>query len=127
MFMTIVSKRSLLVAAAVAILPSAATAQATRVSIILTSHKFSPAPIHLSGGVPVRLTIANQSGETHDFTAPEFFYWSRVRGQVPGGKITLRPGQRTHVTLTPRRGTYKVRCTRFAHALLGGATTIIVH
>ena len=109
-------------------MPSAAFPQATRVSIVLTSHKFSPAPIHLSGGVPVRLTIANQSGETHDFAAPEFFYWSKLRsGQVPGGKITLRPGQRTHVTLTPRRGTYKVKCTRFAHALLGASTTIIVH
>jgi uncharacterized cupredoxin-like copper-binding protein len=110
-------------------LASAATSAtpATRVSIVLTSHRFSPAPIHLSGGVPVRLTIANQSGETHDFTAPEFFYWSRTRGQVPGGKITLRPGQRAHVTLTPRRGTYKVRCTRFAHTMLGGATTIVVH
>ena len=126
--MTTVPIRPLLLAAAFALVPSAATAQATRVSIVLTSHKFSPAPIHLSGGVPVRLTIANQSGETHDFTAPEFFYWSRIRtGRVPGGKITLRPGQRAHVTLTPRRGTYKVRCTRFAHTLLGGATTIVVH
>ncbi|HET9355485.1 MAG TPA: cupredoxin domain-containing protein [Sphingomicrobium sp.] len=108
-------------------LSAPAAAQATRVSIVLTSHKFSPAPIHLSGGVPVRLTIANQSGETHDFTAPEFFYWSKLRSPVPGGKITLRPGQRAHVTLVPRRGLYKVKCTRFAHALLGASTSIIVH
>lgn len=115
-------------ALAAASLPAPAAAQATRVSIVLTSHKFSPAPIHLSGGIPVRLTIANQSGETHDFTAPEFFSWSKLRsGAVPGGKLTLRPGQRTHVTLIPRRGTFKLKCTRFAHALLGGSTTIIVH
>ena len=111
-----------------AMLAAPASAQATRVSIVLTSHKFAPAPIHLSGGVPVRLTIANHSGETHDFTAPEFFYWAKRRGAaIPGGKITLKPGQRTHVTLTPRRGTYKLRCTRFAHALLGASTQIIVH
>ena len=111
-----------------ATLSAPAAAQATRVSIVLTSHKFSPAPIHLSGGVPVRLTIANQSGETHDFTAPEFFYWAKLRsGAVPGGKITLRPGQRAHVTLVPRRGLYKLKCTRFAHALLGASTSIIVH
>ncbi len=116
------------IAATLLAVPSVASAQATRVSIVLTSHKFSPAPIHLSGGVPVRLTIANQSGETHDFTAPEFFYWSKIRsGRVPGGKITLRPGQGTHITLTPRRGLDKVKCTRFAHALLGASTNIIVH
>lgn len=118
----------LLTAALLLVFPSAAPAQATRVSVVLTSHKFSPAPIHLSAGVPVRLTIANQSGETHDFTAPEFFYWSKLRtGRVPGGKLTLRSGQRAHVTLVPRRGTYKLRCSRFGHAFLGGSTTIIVH
>ncbi|WP_118856759.1 cupredoxin domain-containing protein [Sphingomonas mesophila] len=122
--------RSLLGVAAAAITalsPTPAAAQATRVSIVVTSHKFSPAPIHLSGGVPVRLTIANQSGETHDFTAPEFFYWGKLKGPLPGGKLTLKPGQRAHITVTPRRGTYKVRCSRFAHALLGGSTTIVVH
>lgn len=119
----------LLAAFPLAILAAApASAQSTRVSIVLTSHKLSPAPIHLSAGVPVRLTIANQSGETHDFTAPEFFYWSKLRsGRVPGGKLTLRSGERAHVTLVPRRGTYKVKCSRFAHALLGGSTQIVVH
>ena len=118
----------LLIAAVVAFIPAATAAQATRVSILLTSHKISPGPIHLPGGVPIRLTIANPSRETHDFTAPEFFAWSSLRsGPIPGGKITLRPGQRAHIALTPGRGTYKVRCTRFGHALLGGSTTIIVH
>lgn len=108
--------------------PSAASAQAVRVGIVLSSHKITPGPIHLPGGVPLRLTIANRSAENHDFTAPEFFRLSSIRtGPIPGGKITLRPGGLTHVSLTPRRGTYKVKCTRFAHALLGESTTIIVH
>ena len=114
--------------AGLALVPGAASAQAARASIVLTSHRFAPAPIHLAGGVPVLLTIANRSLETHDFTAPEFFNLSEVRsGPVPGGKLTLRAGERTRVALTPRRGTYKLRCTRFGHALLGGSTTIIVH
>lgn len=110
------------------LIPSAAPAQPVRVGIVLTSHKISPAPIHLPGGVPMRLTIANRSVETHDFTAPEFFRSSSIAsGPIPGGKLTLRPGGLTHVSLTPRRGTYQLRCTRFAHALLGESTTIIVH
>jgi uncharacterized cupredoxin-like copper-binding protein len=108
--------------------PAIATAPTTRVNIVLTSHRFTPSPIHLSGGVPVRLTIANQSGETHDFYAPEFFYWSKIhRGKVPGGKLRLRSGERANITLTPRRGSYKLRCTRFGHAFLGMSTMIIVH
>jgi uncharacterized cupredoxin-like copper-binding protein len=106
----------------------AGSAAPTRVSIVLTSHRFTPSPIHLSGGIPVRLTIANQSGETHDFHAPEFFHWSKIqRGRVPGGKLRLRSGERAILTLTPRRGSYKLKCTRFGHAFLGMSTMIIVH
>ena len=112
----------------VAVGPVIAATPTTRVSVVLTSHRFTPSPIHLSGGVPVRLTIANQSGETHDFYAPEFFYWSKIqRGKVPGGKLRLRSGERAVVTLTPRRGSYKLKCTRFGHAFLGMSTMIIVH
>jgi uncharacterized cupredoxin-like copper-binding protein len=108
--------------------PAIAAAPTARVNIVLTSHRFTPSPIHLSGGVPVRLTIANQSGETHDFYAPEFFHWSKIqRGKVPGGQLRLRSGERAIVTLTPRRGSYKLKCTRFGHAFLGMSTMIIVH
>lgn len=122
--------RLLLASAAlgVAVGPVIAATPTTRVSVVLTSHRFTPSPIHLSGGVPVRLTIANQSGETHDFYSPEFFYWSKIqRGKVPGGKLRLRSGERAVVTLTPRRGSYKLKCTRFGHAFLGMSTMIIVH
>lgn len=115
-------------AVGVAVGPVIAATPTTRVNVVLTSHRFTPSPIHLSGGVPVRLTIANQSGETHDFYAPEFFYWSKIqRGKVPGGKLRLRSGERAVVTLTPRRGSYKLKCTRFGHAFLGMSTMIIVH
>ena len=108
--------------------PAVPATPATRVSVVLTSHRFTPSPIHLSGGVPVRLIISNQSGEAHDFTAPEFFYWSRLQsGPVPGGKLRLRSGERAVLTLTPRRGSYKLKCTRFGHAFLGMSTMIIVH
>ena len=108
--------------------PAIPAAPTTRVSVVLTSHRFTPSPIHLSGGVPVRLIISNQSGEAHDFTAPEFFAWSKLQsGPIPGGKLKLRSGERAIVTLTPRRGSYKLKCTRFGHAFLGMSTMIIVH
>ena len=108
--------------------PAIPAGPATRVSVVLTSHRFTPSPIHLSGGVPVQLIISNQSGEAHDFTAPEFFQSAKLQsGPVPGGKLKLRSGERAAVTLTPRRGSYKLKCTRFGHAFLGMSTMIIVH
>ncbi len=97
-----------------------------KVTVNLTSHRFTPGPIYLAGGVPVRLTLANPSGESHEFRAPEFFYWSSLRGKVPGGVVKLQSGERKTFVLTPRRGTYKLRCGRFGHSFLGMNTTIIV-
>lgn len=116
-------------AAAVALAPPAdAAAPGARVAVTLTNHRFTPSPIHLSGGVPVQLVIANRSGSSHDFTAPEFFASSKISsGPIPGGKIRLRAGEQARVTLVPSRGTFKLKCTRFGHAMLGMSTTIIVH
>jgi uncharacterized cupredoxin-like copper-binding protein len=113
--------------AVLAVPPASAAAPVARVKVVLSSHKFSPSPIYLSAGVPTRLTIANQSADAHEFKAPEFFYWSRVRGKVPGGVLRLRAGETATLTLTPRRGTYKLKCGRFGHALLGMSTTIVVN
>ena len=108
--------------------PLSAAAPGATVSVVLTNHRFTPAPIHLSGGVPVQLVIANRSGSSHDFTAPEFFAASKISsGAIPGGKIRLGAGEQANVTLVPSRGTYKLKCTRFGHAMLGMSTTIIVH
>jgi uncharacterized cupredoxin-like copper-binding protein len=111
--------------ALVAAIPAPASAQ-SRASVILTSHRFSPSPLNLSAGKPVRLTLSNQSANAHDFTAPEFFYWSSARGKIPGGVIRLESGESRTITLTPRRGSYKLKCSRFGHAFLGMSTMIIV-
>ena len=120
---------TLAAAAMVAVSASAVPATpVTQVSVVLTSHRFTPSPLHLSGGVPVRLIISNQSSEAHDFTAPQFFASSKLeKAQIPGGKIRLGPDERAVVNLTPRRGSYKLKCTRFGHTFLGMSTMIIVH
>lgn len=99
----------------------------TSATITLTSHRFTPSPIYLAGGVPVRLILANRAGKTHDFTAPQFFRVARVlRGRAPGGEIRLGAGRSAVIDLVPVRGTYKVHCREFGHKLLGMSTMIIV-
>jgi len=122
---------SRLIALAVAVLAlfamPAEAAPRARATITLTSHRFTPAPIYLAGGVPVRLILTNRAGKTHDFTAPKFFQAARLlRGRAPGGEIRLAAGRTAVIDLVPARGTYQVHCGEFGHKLLGMRTMIIV-
>lgn len=99
----------------------------TRVNITLNSHEFKPGPIYLKAGKQVRITLSNPSATAHEFRAPDFFYWSKMRNPIPGGVIRLESGETRTITLTPRRGSYKLKCGRFGHAFLGMSTMIIVH
>ena len=97
------------------------------VNITLASHFYQPNPIHLAGGVPVRLIFNNRSGKTHDFKAPAFFRSARIlRGSVPRGEVELQRGRGAVVILIPARGRYKVHCTQPFHTLLGMTGRIVV-
>lgn len=97
------------------------------VTITIGSHFYRPNPIYLAGGVPVRLVFVNRAGGPHDFKAPQFFQSARIlTGAAPGGKIELAAGRGTSVTLVPRRGRYKVHCSKPFHAMLGMQGWIIV-
>ena len=99
----------------------------TRATVVLSSHRFTPSPIYLAGGVPVRLVLTNRAGKTHDFTARDFFRAARIqRGRAPGGEVRLGPGRSAVIDLIPVRGTYKVHCGEFGHKMLGMSTMIIV-
>lgn len=107
--------------------PALSQRPATSATISLTSFRFTPSPIYLAGGVPVRLTLVNRAGKGHDFTAPEFFRSSRIlAGRVSGGAVDLGGGETRVIDLIPVRGTYKVHCSRFGHKMLGMSTTIVV-
>ena len=113
--------------ALLSIAPAPAAAPAANATITLSSYRFSPGPIYLAGGVPVRLTFVNSAGKNHDFTAKEFFRSSRIlAGRVSGGEVSLDAGQTKTIDLIPARGTYKVHCGKFGHSMLGMSTTIIV-
>lgn len=107
--------------------PTSAAAPVASATITLTSYRYTPAPIYLAGGVPVRLILVNRSGKSHDFTAPAFLRSSRMLGgRVGGGKVDLQAGQSQVIDLIPARGSYKVTCRKFGHRMLGMSTMIIV-
>lgn len=107
--------------------PASSQPPTPAVTINLSSYRYSPNPIYLAGGVPVRLIFVNRSGKTHDFSAGSFFRSARIlSGAVANGEVMLRGGQSAVVTLVPARGTYPVHCTRPFHKMFGMKSTIIV-
>lgn len=103
-----------------------AASPATRI-ITLTSYAFSPSPLRLAAGRPVTLTLMNQAGKSHNFTAPAFFARARIlAGSAPRGRIELKGGTSASITLVPAAGTYKVHCSHFLHSGFGMNGAIIV-
>lgn len=94
-----------------------------RVEIVLSNFAFTPETIRLKAGQPVTLHFVNDGSGGHNFAAPEFF--KGVAG-VKGGKIELAKGESRDVTLTPRAGTYTVKCTHFLHTSFGMKGAIVV-
>ena len=119
--------RMLAAALLVATPVAADAAPKARATVTLTSYRYTPSPIYLAAGVPVRLILVNRAGKSHDFTAEEFFGNARlIRGRAPGGEVRLAAGRSAVIDLIPRRGNYKVHCGEFGHRLLGMSTMIIV-
>ena len=80
-----------------------------------------------AAGRPITLTFQNRSGSSHDFTAKQFFAYSRITaGGAPEGEIELKPYETKSITLIPRAGTYKAHCSHFFHEPLGMSDTIFV-
>lgn len=119
--------RAPLLVAALLAASSAPAQPATSVAVTLSNFSIAPAAIHLAAGQPVRLVFTNASGGGHDFTAADFFARaSGVSGPVVHGEVALAGHAAATVTLTPARGTYKAKCTHFAHKMMGMSATIIV-
>lgn len=109
-------------------LTAPAQAQPAQVVVQVWSFGFAPRPLHLAAGRPVTLTLVNQSGGGHDFTAREFFAASAISaGAAPGGKIALSGHETKRITLVPRAGSYQAHCSHFLHASMGMTQEIIVN
>ena len=115
-------------AAALALLVAApAAAQSAQLVIRIWSFGFAPNPIHLAAGRPVTLTFVNQSGSSHDFTAPGFFQHARiVAGSASENEIELRPHETRTITLIPAAGRFQAHCSHFFHKQMGMSDYILV-
>jgi plastocyanin len=116
-------------AAALALITAApAMANPPVVTIDVVSFSFAPKPIHLAAGQPVTLTLVNEAGSSHDFTAKEFFAAATITaGNAAQGKIDLPAHATKSITLVPRAGTYQAHCSHFLHASFGMTDQIVVN
>ena len=97
------------------------------VEVRLSSFAFSPEAIALTAGRPVILHLVNSGGGGHNFSAPQFFAAAtNVSGPVNEGTVEVRGHQSVDITLTPSRGTYRLRCTHTMHSTFGMHGTITV-
>ena len=97
------------------------------VEVRLSSFAFSPEAIALTAGRPVTLHLVNSGGGGHNFSAPQFFAAAtNVSGPVNAGTVEVRGHQSVDITLTPSRGTYRLRCTHTMHTAFGMRGTITV-
>jgi uncharacterized cupredoxin-like copper-binding protein len=117
--------------AALAVTTPSSAQNPARVEITLANFSFTPSAMALKAGQPVTLHFENKGSGGHDFTAPEFFKAATMDAATRAklgkkGRIDLSAGKSADVTLTPRAGTYKVKCGHFLHAGFGMTGTITV-
>ena len=119
--------RSTIIAALALGFTPPAPAQPAAQTIQLYSFGFTPKAIHLAAGRPVTINFVNTAGGGHNFSAPSFFAAASVTsGSAPGGVVELGAHQSRAITLTPRAGSYKFRCTHTFHKQFGMSGQIVV-
>ncbi len=123
--------------AILAILPASTTpvvaeVAPARVEIILANFSFTPSAISLKAGESVTLHFDNRGSGGHDFTAKEFFASAAMDAATRAklgkkGIVSLEKGQVADITLTPKAGTYKAKCSHFLHAGFGMTGSVSVN
>jgi plastocyanin len=101
--------------------PISAQTQPNKVEIVLANFNFTPSDIRLVAGRPVTLQFVNQGSGGHNFTAPEFFAAAIMDAATRAklgkkGVVELAKSEGMEVTVTPKAGSYKVKCGHFLHA-----------
>jgi len=107
--------------------PASALSAQSRAEVQLKNFDFVPRTINLHAGQSVTLHLVNTAHGGHNFAAPEFFAAAtHVSGPVSHGAVEVHGGQSVDVTLTPARGTYRLRCTHTMHTAFGMTGSIVV-
>lgn len=105
-----------------------AVAQPAAQTIQLYSFGFTPKAIRLAAGRPATINFVNTAGGGHNFSAPSFFATAQITsGSAPNGVVELGAHQSRSITLVPRAGSYKFRCTHTFHKQFGMSGQILVN
>jgi plastocyanin len=130
---TLVSKLAGLLVAAVAWLIASSTASQSEtpetIVVHLSNFAFTPDRLLLHAGTAVTLRIVNDSGGSHNLSAPALFAGSAFPGgsSPVNGKVELDSGQSQDIMFMPRLpGTYKIECRHFLHSLFGMTGIVVV-
>lgn len=123
--------RSALVASLAILFAAPTAAQPTVVEVHLSNFKFEPKAIELKANTDYALTLVNDGGGGHSFSAKEFFAAVKVEASssaaLSDGKIEVRGDEKRTIHFrTPAAGTYKVKCTHAFHSGFGMKGEIIV-
>lgn len=94
------------------------------INVHLSNFKYEPRTIELKAGQDYVLSLTNDSGGGHNFTAKEFFAAASVMAPdaaaITGGTVEVPGHQRRMIRLrAPARGTYKAKCTHTLHGTFG--------
>jgi plastocyanin len=104
--------------------------RARAVEVDLSSFKFTPAKVELRAGQPQILRLVNTSSGGHNFSAREFFAAADIAPQDAGlvkkGGVEVEGGQAVTIHLVPKAGQYDLKCTHFAHSMMGMTGVIVV-
>jgi plastocyanin len=123
-------------AVVLSVLPAAAPPQTTDwsrarpVEVRLSNFAFAPASVTLPANQPISLTLVNDAGGGHNFSAPAFFSAAAIepgeQGLVVNGTVEVPGHARKVIRLVPATGRYPLRCTHTLHTTFGMKGRIIV-
>lgn len=117
-----------------AALSAADWSKAEAVTVTLDEFSFAPDALTFQGGRTYRLTVVNEGGSDHTFTAPEFFRAVAVRAPDSGAQaaaalesIAVGAGaSRTVEFVAVSPGEYKLECERPLHSIFGMHGTMTI-
>lgn len=115
---------------AIAMVSPGAAQEPAKVDIVLADFSFTPRTVRLQAGQKTILHIVNQGSGGHNFAAPEFFSAANIdpasAALIRKGKVEVKKGAAVDVSLTPKTGRYKLKCTHFLHSGFGMKGEIVV-
>jgi uncharacterized cupredoxin-like copper-binding protein len=92
------------------------------IEIIAEDFRFTPAELRLSAQRPIRLMIANQGRERHEFTSPLLAH--QLGGSGGACSVPLSPTQKAEIVIRAQPGVCLFSCAIRGHAGMSG--TIVV-